>query len=115
MLKKIRNYWIDGRGPMLLRYAVLSYGIAAVEWLLSPPNLLWVFPSVKGMQIPGFDTAWWIALIGLALAWLATVVKGIYECGRPGIILLLPVMYGLFLPTLVLMLLFSCFFLHSCL
>ncbi|MBX9711994.1 MAG: hypothetical protein K2X60_13260 [Xanthobacteraceae bacterium] len=115
MMAGIRNYWSSGCGPMLLRYAVLSYGIAAIEWLLSPPNLLWVFPSIKGTHFPGLETAWWIALGGLALAWLATVAKGIYECGWPGVVLLLPVMYGLFLPYLVVMLLFSCFFLHSCL
>jgi hypothetical protein len=36
MIADMRGYWSDGRGTDLLRFVVLSYSIAAAEWLLDP-------------------------------------------------------------------------------
>ena len=81
---------------VLLRYAVLSYGIAAIEWLLNPVNLLWIFPSLKGGPNPVFEGALLMALNVLPLVWLVVVIKGIKKSRWPSVILLLPVKWGMF-------------------
>jgi len=69
MISAVRSYWNDGRGPILLRYALLSYGIAAIEWLLSPVNLLWVFPSLKGNGSSARESLWLWTMSLLPLVW----------------------------------------------
>jgi hypothetical protein len=115
MISAIRSYWNDGRGPILLRYAVLSYGIAAIEWLLNPANLLWVFPSLKRNAPSAFESLWLWALSLLPLVWLVIVIKGIKKSGWPGIVLVLPVRWGMFWYIMWAMVIFSCLSGHGCL
>lgn len=116
MISAIRSYWNDGRGPILLRYAVLSYGFAAIEWLLDPVNLLWIFPSLKAVRpAPVFEGALLLALNVLPLLWLVIVIKGIKKSGWPGVILLLPVRWGMFWYFEWAMVFYSCLSGHGCL
>src|ERR1700753_1675952 len=92
MIAYLGDYW-DGRGAHLLKYGALSYGIAAFEWLLNPQNGLRVFPALKGNS--AVDIPWGVLLWILPMAWLAVVSIGIKKAGWPGIILLLPIWWGL--------------------
>ncbi len=115
MISAIRSYWNDGRGPILLGYAVLSYGIAAIEWLLKPGTLIRVFPSLKGNASSARESLWLWTLSLLPLVWLVIVIKGIKKSGRPGIVLVLPVWYGMFWYIMWARLIFSCLFGQECL
>jgi len=108
MTSALRNYWDDGRGPILLRYCTLSYGIAATEWLLNPQNLLWLFPSLKQTKPSGFDGLLLWALGLLPLVWLLVVISGIKKTGWLGIVLVFPVWWGMFWWIMVALLIFFC-------
>ena len=86
-ISAIRNYWDSGRGSVLLSYAVLSYGIAAIGKLLS---------NLVGLPFPAFESLWLWAMTLLPLVWLVIVIKGIKKSGWPGIILVLPAWWGMF-------------------
>ncbi|MGO8911575.1 MAG: hypothetical protein ACLQDM_19960 [Bradyrhizobium sp.] len=79
----------------LLFYAGLSCGIAAVEWALNPEFLVQWFPRYASVPQPILEFAWFAVMILLAVCWLGVVVMGILKCGWPGLILLVPVPWGL--------------------
>jgi hypothetical protein len=74
---------------VLLRYGLLSYGIAAFERFLNPQNALAIFPSLKGTK--ALEGPWLAALSILPLVWLIVVVIGIKKTEWWGIVLLLPI------------------------
>ena len=51
----------------------------------------------------------------LPLVWLVIVIKGIKKSGRPLIVLVLPVWYGMFWYIMWARLIFSCLFGQECL
>ena len=79
MISAIRSYWNDGRGPILLGYAVLSYGIAAIEWLLKPGTLIRVFPSLKGNASSARESLWLWTLSSSALSVVGDCHQGHQE------------------------------------
>ena len=91
----VRNYWNDGRGLILLRYAILSYSIAAVEWILATPeNVFQFFPTLPHRDL---DQVYLLDIFVFPAVWLGFVIKGIRKSGWPGIILLLPIKWGMWL------------------
>jgi hypothetical protein len=114
MTPAIRDYWDSGRGLVLLRHATWSYGIAAVEWLLLPPNLSWIFPSLRNSSSASgsfsvFESLYPWLLGLLPLVWLVVVIKGIKKSGWFGIVLVIPGWWGMFWWIRWVLLLFSCF------
>ena len=119
MIVDIKNYWDDGRGRDLVRYAVFACAIALVEWLLQLQNLfvLWYYsvsifrarrPIVGISLVRGDDL--------LAVAWVAVVVIAFRNCGWPAGILLLSLPWGLRLFTSIEPLFEgACFFFDGCL
>jgi hypothetical protein len=71
---------------VLLRYGLASYGIAAINWVLSPGILSAIFPSLKGTT--AFDRPWIATICILPLVWIFVVVVGIKKIGRWGLLLL---------------------------
>jgi hypothetical protein len=70
-----RNYWDDGRGPILFRYFVLSYSLAGLGWLSNPNNFLWLFPSMKNNET--YESLFLLVIFTLPLVWLLVVISGI--------------------------------------
>jgi hypothetical protein len=100
---------------VLLRYGLLSYGIAAIEWLLDPKHLIAIFPSLRSIHPSLSDSVILIALSILPLVWLTVVVAGIRKTGWPGIILLLPIWWGLWWWNIWAMVFLSCISGRDCL
>ena len=82
MISSIRNYWSDGRGPDLYRYAAMAYGVAVLEFAISPDHFaLWLglwhrnYPNAFFL-IPFIGMFWWPSIAVLTIAWLAIVVRG---------------------------------------
>jgi hypothetical protein len=119
MIIAIKNYWDDGRGHHLVRYAVFVCAIALVEWLLQVQNLfvLWYY---QGIHIPSvvnplFGYPWFAAMILLAIAWVAVVVIAFRKCGWPAMILLLSLPWGIRLfASMEALLEGTCFFFQGC-
>ena len=106
-MSAIRSYWNDGRGPILLRYAVLSYGIAASQRLLW--NLGRIFPWLGELRPARvFEGALSLVANVLPLVWLVIVIKGIKNSGWPGVILLLPAKWGMALYFMWVMVYYYC-------
>jgi len=98
---------------VLLRYGLLSYGIAALEWLMNPGNALAIFPSLKGTK--ALEGPWIAALCILPLVWLIVVVVGIKKTGWWGVVLLLPIWWGMYWYIIWILIVLSCATGHDCL
>jgi hypothetical protein len=119
MIVAIKNYWDDGRGHDLARYAVFVCAIAVVEWLLQVRNLfvLWHYSGIRfpGVVKPLFGYPWFAAMILLAIAWVAIVVIAFRKCGWPAMILLLSLPWGIRLfASMEALLEGACFFFQGC-
>jgi hypothetical protein len=90
MKSSFQAYWESGRGPSLLRFAALSCGIAAVEWLPGKRQQLSDQQRSAGVALST------CVLALLPVAWLVTICIGIKRSGWAGLILLLPVKWGMF-------------------
>jgi hypothetical protein len=96
----------------LLRYGFFSYGIAAIEWFLNPRNALAIFPSLTGAK--ALETPWIVALWILPLVWLIVVIIGIKKTGWWGIVLLLPIWWGMYWYIIWGIIVVSCATGHDC-
>ena len=106
----IRSYIDDGRLQHLIWFAVASFGIAFVEWSLSPVNVhLWLPPVAIS------DGVYFNMLFVLAFAWIGVVGVGIIKCGWPGLVLLVSAKWGLFPFYLIGALEWACRFRGQCL
>ena len=99
---------------VLLRYAALSYGIAATEWALNPEFLFLRFIALRHAPEPLTMIVWFAVMIALAVCWLGVVVMGFLKCGWPAIFLLLSIPYGLRLFMSLDFLSAFCLFGHEC-
>jgi len=74
----------------LVFFLLASFGIAFVQWSLSPeiaPH--WLRP----LRIS--DSAAFTILFALSFLWLGVVTAGLIKCGWPGLLMLIPAKYGL--------------------
>jgi hypothetical protein len=100
VISTIRGYWRDGRGVALFDYAALAFGIAILEFAVAPEHLavwsLWYnnFPS-RYQYNPLLGIIWPALIAVLTICWIVVVVKAFKKCGRPAIILLLSIPWGL--------------------
>jgi hypothetical protein len=87
----IRAYIDEDRLQWLIWFALISSGIAFIEWSISPAIApLWL-PSIRIS-----DGAYFNILFGLAAAWICVVGAGIKKCGWPALSLLASAKWGLF-------------------
>jgi hypothetical protein len=100
---------------VLLRYGLLSYGIAALEWSMNPGNglALAIFPSFKGTT--ALQGPWIAALCILPLLWILVVVIGIRKTGWWGLVLLLPIPLVMYWYAIWIFIFVSCAIGHDCL
>lgn len=104
---RVRNYlrrFVDeGRVTTLIWFLLASYAIAGIEWTLSPANahFFWLPNSLS-------FSAYLIVLSVFASAWLAVVIGGFIKCGWAGLLMLIPIKWGLFPVYLIFMIYWSC-------
>jgi len=120
VISNIRLYWSDGRGEDLQHYAALAYGIAVLEYAISPEHLVMWALWYHGYPNPFFvnplvGTLWWPSIIALTVIWIVVVVMGFRKCGWPALILLISIPWGLRLFMSLDLLAASCLFLKECL
>jgi hypothetical protein len=119
VISNVRLYWSDGRGADLQHYAALAYGVAALEYAISPEHLvmwaLWYhnYPNPFILN-PLVGTLWWPSIIALTAIWIVIVVIGFRKCGWPALILLISIPSGLRLFMSLDLLAASCLFLKEC-
>ena len=97
MIIDFKNYWDDGRGPDLVRYAVLTCAAAFLEWLLQL-RIIFFLGYRPGANIPVtqlFGYAWFVGMILLAIFWLVVVIIAFRKCGWPAIVLLISLPWGI--------------------
>jgi hypothetical protein len=106
----IRTYIDEGRLQNLIWFILAAYGIAFLEWSLSPEiGPLWLPP----VRIA--DDVIFIILFALAFAWICVVGVGIRKCGWPGLLMLASVKWGLFPFFMIGFLYWACMFRGDCL
>jgi hypothetical protein len=98
---------------VLLRYGLLSYGIAALEWSMNPGNALAIIPSLKGTT--ALEGPWIAALCILPLVWILVVVVGIKKIGSWELVLLLPIPLVMYWYIIWILIFLSCATGHDCL
>jgi hypothetical protein len=61
MISSIRNYWSDGRGPDLYRYAAMAYGVAVLEFAINSDNFFGLISWFYGKHFDPFFVGmfWW--------------------------------------------------------
>jgi hypothetical protein len=120
VISNIRLYWSDGRGADLQHYAALAYGIAVLEYAISPEHLvMWAF-RYHGYPNPFFlnplvSILWLPSIVALTIIWIVVVVMGFRKCGWPALILLISIPWGLRLLVSLDLLEASCLFAKDCL
>src|SRR5882724_8499708 len=90
-IEYIRSYIDEGRLRNLIWFVLASYGIAFVEWSLSP--------EIAPLWSPGFrisDSLYFTILLALGFAWICVVGIGFIKCARPALLLLVGAKWGLF-------------------
>jgi hypothetical protein len=106
----VRSYIDEGRLRNLIWFSLASYGIAFVEWSLSPGIAhLWLPP----LRIS--DGLYFYILFGLSFAWMCVVGVGIKKCGWPGLLMLTSAQYGLVPFYLIAFIYWACMFQGDCL
>jgi hypothetical protein len=95
-----------------LFFAFASYGLAFIEWALTPGVInLWM--PFWMHNIP--ESAWWLTMLVLTAAWLSVAILAAIRFGWAALLLWLPIYWGLRLPVLVVMISVSCSVYHDCL
>ena len=95
-MRRIAMWWQSyrdhGLPGKLGIYAVLSFVLAAITWLI-PHNL-------QFMPVGSW----------LAIAWLVVVITGTIKCGWPALILWLPIYWALYWPVMTTLFVGVCLF-----
>jgi len=85
----VRRFIEEGRVRILVWFLIASFVVAGIEWALSPPIYrLWL-----GVNLP--DREYFLVLIMLAATWSAVVIAGLTKCGWAGLLMLIPMKWGL--------------------
>jgi hypothetical protein len=104
-----RRYVEEGRIKTLIWFLLASFAIAGIQWALSPPIASSWFP------VHLTDKGYFILLFAFAFLWLAVITAGLIKCGWVGLLMLIPIKWGLFPVYLIVMFYWSCAAGHGCL
>jgi hypothetical protein len=105
----LRRFVEEGRVPTLIWFLLASFAIAGIEWALSPAFYrFWLDIRIS-------DNSYYVFLLALASLWLVLVIAGFIKCGWPGLLMLVPIKWGLLPINLVVTIYLSCLVWHECL
>jgi hypothetical protein len=81
----VRRFVEEGRVRELIWFLLASFGIASVQWSLTPQTV----PLLFSFRIS--DGMYFAVSFALALLWLGVVIAGFIKCGWAGLLMLIPV------------------------
>jgi hypothetical protein len=99
----LRRFLDEGRLTTLIWFLLASFAIAGIEWALSPQIARLWFPPISFS-----DRAYFTVLSVFAFLWLAVAIAGLVKCGWAGLLILIPIKWGLLPVYMIVMLVWSC-------
>jgi|tagenome__1003787_1003787.scaffolds.fasta_scaffold20970554_4 hypothetical protein len=97
-----RRYVDEGRIKTLVWFLIASFAIAGIEWALSP------FVIRSWLDVSLSDRTYFVVLFIFASFWSAVVIAGFLKCGWAGLLMLIPIKWGLFPVYMIVILSLAC-------